>query len=122
MVPGSPGSPDSQIPPRGGEQDCRQGVQGDKGSLQLDDPSTSLQSDKHKMGPIGGGHVCLQANPSDSEVFQLGAGPSSRSSQCLQPGLEPVCRVYEPSMVSNIVSISKDSQRQCQSFYNRGTL
>ena len=54
IVPGSLGSPDSQIPPRGGEQDCGQGVQGDKGSLQLDDPSTSLQSDKHEMGPIEG--------------------------------------------------------------------
>ena len=77
MVPGSPGSPDSQMLPRGGEQDCGRGVQGGKGSLQLDDPSTSLRSDKHEMGPSGGGHVCLQANPSGSK---LGAGPSSRSS------------------------------------------
>ena len=69
------------------------------------------------MGPIGGGHVCLQANSSGSEVFQLRAGPSSRSSQCLQPGLEPVCRVCKPSMVSNIVSISKGSQRQGQSHF-----
>ena len=69
------------------------------------------------MGPIGGGHVCLQANPSGSEIFQLGAGSTNRSSQCLQPGLEPVCRVCEPSMVSNIVSISKDSQRQGQGHF-----
>ena len=33
MVPGSPGSPDSRIPPRGGEQESGRGVQGDKGSL-----------------------------------------------------------------------------------------
>ena len=123
MVPGSPGLPDSRIPPRGGEQDWGQGVQGGKGLLRLDDPSsTSLPSDKHEMGPFGGGHVCLQANPSGSEIFQLGAGPSSRSSQCLQPGLEPVYRVCEPSMVSNVVSISKDSQRQCQGHFGSSSM
>ena len=74
------------------------------------------------MGPIGGGHVCLQANPSGSEIFQLGAGPSSRSSQCLQPGLEPVRRVCKPSMVSNIVSICKDSQRQGQGHFGSSSV
>ena len=65
------------IPPRGEEQDCRRGVQGDKGSLRLDDPSTSFQSDKHEMRPTGGRHVCLQAQPLNSEVFQLGLDPAA---------------------------------------------
>ena len=74
------------------------------------------------MGPTEDGHVCLQVHPLNSKVFQLAAGSSSRGSQCLCLGLEPVCRVCKPFMVSNIISISKDSQRQGQSDFGSSSV
>ena len=80
--------PGGRTSARSPQYDCRRGISSDEGSLRLDaEPSDFLQN-QSEMGPIGSGHVRIQADDSTGEIFQLEARSRSRSSGCLQSGLE----------------------------------
>jgi len=94
--------PGGRTPARSPECNSRQEIPSDERLLRLDAEPQDFLQDQSEMGPTGGGLVCIQADNSAAEIFQLETGSRSKSSGCLHPGLEQHTRegLCQPSMES----------------------
>ena len=109
--------PNSRAPSRDNESSSRQGVKDSERPLRLDDPSTSICTDREEDGTSRSGHVCIPSNTSASTLLQLEARSSGRGNRCFQSGLESVSGICKPSMVSTLAYAGEDSTGEGQSSF-----
>ena len=79
---------DRRTSPRRPEHDSRCRVVGHEGLVGLDAKPSYTPPDSGKMGTTGSGHVCISADNSAAEIFQLETRPRGRGLGCIQSGLE----------------------------------
>ena len=97
------------------ESGSRRGVEDSERPVRLDDPSTTVCTDREEDGASTSGHVCTTSNTSATTLFQLEARSSSRGNGCFQSGLESVSGICKSAMVSAPAYTGKDSAREGQS-------
>ena len=107
MVPETEHLTEGTTSPREGERRSRPRIQSNEGQVRLDVEPNSIQQDKEDTSD-GNRPICITADLSTPQIFQLETRPTSYGNRCLPTGLVEHDGICQPSLEPNRQSPCKD--------------